>query len=478
MPLPHYCVGVTQLSQMLGRALPIAVLACVAAAAALAQTAGAPGSAAPSAEDLGIYSDAPRLLLTKARLRLLQRERERKSMRWEQFDALVAGGAAMPEPGFAWALYYRVAGNVEGAAIGRKAVEWALSEQANADQDRDLRQLALVFDWCGPLMNPQQSQRLAAKIQRAITTGPAPSFARQAAQVLAAIAIADALPDHGSSTLGKIVDAWRKNIAKKLEAGEAAVPREQIYPLMEMLHAIHDNLRIELREDAPKYFKALPTYHLVSHYPITFSGPENEYRVPVYVREGEPDLTDAVLSRAAELSMVAYDANEAENQFLQGWLMQDRFLMRGALGVPYEFLWANPYQPGLSYFHAPLLFHDGTTGNLFARTSWDEDAEWLGYFDGHLQIFHDGKIESLKPGASTPPVHIADAVILSATDRDDPRFKVEGEVMFVLGLAPHSVYDVEVDDEELWEAESDNGGTMVFSFPEGIEAGVRMKRRR
>jgi hypothetical protein len=476
--LPHHCVGVTQLSQMSRRPHSVVFLACVAAGVALAQTPAASGSVAASDEDLGIYMDAPRLLLTKARLRLLQRERERKSMRWEQFDALVAGGAAMPEPGFAWALYYRVAATTESAAIGRKAVEWALSDQAKADQDRDLRQLALVFDWCGPLMSPQQSQRLAAKIQSAIATSTAPALSRQSAQVLAAIAIADTLPDHGSSRIGRIVDGWRKNIAKKLEAGDPAIPREQVYALVEMLHAIRDNLRIDLREDAPKYFKALPTYHLVSHYPITFSGPENEFRVPIYVRDGEPDLTDAALSRAAELSLVAYDANEAENQFLQGWLMQDRFLMRGALGSPYEFLWANPYQPGLSYFHAPLLFHDGTTGNLFARTSWDEDAEWLGYFEGHLQIFHDGKIESLKPGASTPPVHIADAVILSATDRDEPRFKVDGELMFVLGLVPHATYDVEVDDQELWEAESDNGGTMVFSFPEGIEAGVRAKRRK
>ncbi len=44
-------------------------------------------------------------------------------MRWQQFDALVSGGAPMPEPGFAWALYYQVAKN---DAAGRKAVDWAL----------------------------------------------------------------------------------------------------------------------------------------------------------------------------------------------------------------------------------------------------------------------------------------------------------------------------------------------------------------
>ncbi|MEQ1885268.1 MAG: hypothetical protein ABL967_09420 [Bryobacteraceae bacterium] len=444
----------------------LALVACTSASLAF-------GQSAASDEDYAVYSEAPRLILTKARLRLLQRERERKAMRWEQFDAMVAGGAAMPEPGFAWALYYRVAGD---SAIGKKAVDWALSDQSKPEQDRDLRQLALVFDWCGPLMTPQQSERLAVKIRRGITPPPA-DFGKQPAQVFAAVAIADTLPDHGASALKALVEGWRKNLAGKLESGRPSVAREQTYALLEMLHALRDNLKLDLREDAPKYFKTLPTYHLVSHYPLTFAGPENEFRVPIYIRDGEPDLADAALSRAAELSMVAYDANEAENQFLQGWLMQDRFLLRGVFGVPYEFLWANPYQPGLSYFHAPLLFHDTLSGNLFARTTWDEDAEWVGYFDGHLQVVRDGKIQSLRLGPSTPAVRIGDAVILTAPDRDAPKFKAENETIFVIGLTPNATYDVEIDDQELSEAESDNGGTMVLTLPEGIEAGVRMKRR-
>jgi len=40
---------------------------------------------------------------------------------------------------------------------------------------------------------------------------------------------------------------------------------------------------------------------------------------------------------------------------------------------------------------------------LFARTSWDENATWVGYFDGHLQLFRDGKIETLRAGAATSP---------------------------------------------------------------------------
>ena len=38
-------------------------------------------------------------------------------------------------------------------------------------------------------------------------------------------------------------------------------------------------------------------------------------------------------------------------------------MLRGALGAPYEFLWANPYQPGLSFEHVPLVFHDEQVRN-------------------------------------------------------------------------------------------------------------------
>jgi hypothetical protein len=425
-----------------------------------------------------VDTDAPRLLLTKQRLRLLQRERERQSMRWQPLEALVTGGAAMPEPGFAWALYYRVSGQLNW---GKKAIEWALSDLARPGQAGDLRQLALVFDWCGPAMTESQREQLGTKIERALAAmppGPANiDIRQQSARGFAAIAVADGLPDHGAAVLGEIVQTWwRGQMVKKIDAGAAAIPRDQIYALFELLHALHDNLGIDLREDVPDYFKSLPTDHLVSHYPAPYPAAENEYRVPVYVREGDPDVTEAALSRAAELAMVAYDSNASENQFLQGWLMQDRFLMRGGFGLPYEFLWANPYQPGLSYFQEPLVYHDPLTGHVFARTSWDEDATWLGYFDGQLQLFRDGKIQSLKPGAITEPVHVGEAVILTARDPNGGRFRADAEAVFILKLAPKTRYSVEVDDQELREEETDTGGTLVLSLAEGIATGIRVRR--
>ena len=175
--------------------------------------------------------------------------------------------------------------------------------------------------------------------------------------------------------------------------------------------------------------------------------------------------------------MVAYDDNALDSQYLQGWLMQDRFMMRSALGSVYEFLWANPYQPGLSYFHVPLVFHDPDTGHVFARTSWDDNATWIGYFDGHLQLFKDGQVQTLRAGASTKPVHIGDALLLSAENQTTWRFHADAEAVFVLNLAPRTHYDVEIDDEELEDIKTDAGGTLVLSFPEGIDRGVRIRRR-
>ena len=82
---------------------------------------------------VAVFTEHPRLLIRPQRLRLLKRERERTSVRWQQLETLVAGNAPMPEPGFAWALYYQVTGN---ATFGRKAAEYAFSPSA------DLRQQA------------------------------------------------------------------------------------------------------------------------------------------------------------------------------------------------------------------------------------------------------------------------------------------------------------------------------------------------
>src|SRR5258708_27702162 len=131
-------------------------------------------------EEYRVYNEHPRLFLNAQRLRLLKRERTRESMRWREFELLVRAAAQLPEPGFALSLYFQVTGD---EAIGKRAVDWALGSGA------DLRQLALVYDWCQPLLTPAQSKTLAAKIRRLIDQKSLPNIETPRDRVLRTLPI-------------------------------------------------------------------------------------------------------------------------------------------------------------------------------------------------------------------------------------------------------------------------------------------------
>lgn len=407
-------------------------------------------------DDFHVYRDAPRLHLTAQRLRLLERERERRSTRWEALQEAVDSGVSLPEPGFALALVYRASHQDQA---GRRAIEWALAND-------DLRQIALVYDWCIALASKSDVDRLAAKLQEGLAR-PATDMEGQNARALAAIALADRLPDAGDEALREIVSWWR---AQKTFA------REDLYPLFEFLHAIRDNTKIDLRESQGGYFNELPLDYVAGFYPASFPGPENDFRIPVYTGDDDPDVTRAARARAGGLAMVAFDTNSVNYQYAQGMLMADRFMMRGALGAPYEFLWANPYQPGLAYQTLPLAYHDPATGHVFARTSWEEDATWIGYVDGLLQLFRNGGRQVLRPGALPGPLRVGDAVVIVPRDPEMVKERLDARTMFVLGLRAQAEYGVEVDDQELDFLSTDVGGTLVVRAAMDADADVLIRR--
>jgi hypothetical protein len=419
-------------------------------------------------EEYRVYNEHPRLLLTSQRLRLLRRERDRDSMRWHQFALLVRSAAQMPEPGFALGLYFAVTGDT---AFGKRAVDWALGPAT------DLRQLAMVDDWCQPVMNAAQSKALADKIRRMMEQPPEASLPSRRDRVLAGIAIVDD-EKHGEEKLLRetVRDWWRAGLAPKLAAGVTAIPHDELYALLETMHAIRDNTKIDLREDAAEYFRELPKYQILGNYPAPLAAPENEYRIPVYKGSVEPDVDRAALARAAGLSMVAFDNNAFENQYLQGWLIQDRFMMQGTFGAPYEYLWANPYQPGLSYFQLPVVYHDAHSGTLFVRSNWEDEAVWFGLWGGEAQLFQDGKItvlnQTVPTGANPKPIAVGEASVLLG--RNPMRFSMEGGTTLVVGLKARHKYLIETDDEELRETETDRVGTLVLEYPADRMAGVRI----
>jgi hypothetical protein len=412
-------------------------------------------------DEFRVYTEHPRLILTPQRLRLLKRERERDSARWRQFDLLVKGSAALPEPGFALALYYAVSAD---NAAGKRAVDWALGK---AD---DLRQLALVYDWCQPVLSPQQSSALSAKIRQILQKSTGDGLAARRDRTLAWISIADYSRHPEEAALQDLIrNWWRAGYVRSLADGAVAPPLSDFYALLEILHAVRDNLKIDLRDDAVEYFGHLPVYLIAANYPAPYRAPENEFRIPVYQGSAQPDLNRAALARAAGLSMVAFDNNALANQYLQGWLIQDRFSMLTPFSAPYEFLWANPYQPGLSYYQLPLVFHDPNSGALFVRSSWDEDADWFGLYAGAAELFHDGRPGPVKVGA---PLHLGDASIVAG--QVPFRFSTEGGSVLAIGLKPREKYLVEVDDEEMREISTDRAGTFVIQYPPDRAAGVRV----
>ena len=426
------------------------------------------------------YTDGPRLLLRPARLKLLRRERERRSLRWDQFETLWGGNAPFPELGFVQALRYQIADDKDA---GVRAVAWAVGP---AD---DVRQIAIIADWCDELVKGSDRQQIFVKLQKAMNDPkPLKTLEDARTRVFAAVVLSDAQPAASEKALQSVFDGfWMGSFIPGLRRGQSAVSNADAYALLELMHAFRDNLNFDLRETFPAWFRQYPVQHVMAHYPTPFPGAENEYRIPAdaAIEKTGPDVRKATLSRAAEMAMVAFDTNESASQLLQGWVMNDRFLMRGPLGIPYEFLWANPYQPGLSYYHIALALHDEIGGQLFVRSSWEDDAQWVGFFGGQLQLFRDGEITTVDPKKSREPLDIDAAVILFARETrtfqtpetkpadKDADGKEEDLNVFIVGLEPKHAFHVEVDGEGMVEYSSDPGGIVYLA---GVQpgAGVRL----
>jgi hypothetical protein len=431
--------------------------------------------------DYQVYTEPPRLLLNQRRLRLLKRERERESLRWQQFDNLMRGKARMSEPGFALALWGTITAKIEPC---RDAGEWSL-KSANVNDPRDLRQMALVYDWCQTSMDESRTSMVARKLTTVLKNRPTDTLSIRS-HLFAALAVADLESQPAQDFIKYTAETWWKGkIMPQLQAGLNPFPkREELYAMMEILHSIRDNTRTDIREGAGKWFEELAPMQLLSYYPQPWPAAENEYRIPAYIGKGDPSLQEAAYSRAAEMALVAYDGNAQPHQFLQGWILQDRFLMRGDFGITYELLWANPYQPGLSFTYMPDLFH--ARGQLLTRSSWDEDATWFGFWNGQAQVFTKGQRATVRLEAKPGPVTLGPVKVFFASagmkmetgwlPPPEEGAKPVGQVAFLVGLEPSARYDVEIDGEEMFETQADSGGILELRLAPDHKAGIRVHK--
>jgi len=439
----------------------VAVWSCLRFAFVMTVLATSGANGAPD-EYFKTYTDPPRILLRPQRLRSLVREKNRQSVRWEH----VAELTETPEPGFANALIWVVS---KDQTYARRAIDWALTKESDA------RQMAIVLDWCASEMTSAERGVIVARLRSESAKANGSSISAARDRVFAAVATASDDPAGAEQALRDFVtNWWRKRIAPTLVAGRLAMSPRDEFALYELLHVVRDNLNIDLREDAPEWFRALPEWHILSHYPAPYPAAENNFYIPSYPGTSPPDLQAAMLSRIAALSMVAYDRNAQDSQFLQGWLMQDSFALKSASGAPYEFLWANPYLPGLSYHHMPMSFHDPASGRIALRSSWDDDAHWLGRPGGELQLFSEGKTTVLSAGAHREAMNIGPFRVFFG-DLPSPLSLAAGEVtaVVIVGAPPGASYSVQGVKEHSYPATADRAGNVVLEIAAGSPAIVK-----
>jgi hypothetical protein len=110
------------------------------------------------------------------------------------------------------------------------------------------------------------------------------------------------------------------------------------------------------------------------------------------------------------------------------------------------------------------------------RSSWEDNAQWFGFFDGAMQMFADSHITVLNPQIASAPIVLGEATICFGHAAHRFQLTLEaGQPVFVIGLEPRRVYTVEVDDEEMFEASADPAGILELDdIPYGRPAGVRL----
>jgi hypothetical protein len=277
--------------------------------------------------------EPPQLLLTPKRLKRLQRDRERQTARWINFENRVNSVSDSPERGFELALYYAV---TRDETRGKEAIQWALGHKCAT------RQVALTLDWCAALVSDDERQKL--------TTHDCPAGAGNDGAQVERLRDALFMRIVRGEEIGHLVSG------KELEQSGLTNPRE-LYAACEYIEAVRQTQHVDLRQDDAAFFQILPAEFLLSMKPAELANP-------------------AWQASAAALALVSLDPNLEGSQFLQGWAIEDRQMIREGPGVAYELLWGDPYLPGVSYQNLDPWSYD-PNGRLVARKDWSIDACWI-----------------------------------------------------------------------------------------------------
>jgi hypothetical protein len=187
---------------------------------------------------------------------------------------------------------------------------------------------------------------------------------------------------------------------------------EQLYALCELIYAVRASTQIDLRETDAHFFSTLPSLLLLCAKPSELNSPP-------------------WMLHAAALALVAIDPNLPGSQFLQSWALEDSQTLREGPGVAYEFLWADPYLPGVGYQNLePWVYDDHA--HLFARASWEPNSCWI-------EVSANGVDQENCPANwQNETVAFGHLTLIPMTDRcvDIPRVTNRNESVMVWKLKP------------------------------------------
>jgi hypothetical protein len=180
------------------------------------------------------------------------------------------------------------------------------------------------------------------------------------------------------------VEGDKKILVNYLRAGKFDNANE-LYAAFEYLSAARTVERTDLREEDPRFFSSLPIELLLNLKPKQVEHPDWQTHI-------------------AALALVSLDPNLDSSQFLQAWAIEDRQTIHEGEGVAYEFLWADPYLPGVGYQNLDPWLYDQSRGMLVARTNWTPSACWIRITPGSVEdevCPPDWQLKSLSLGRLT-----------------------------------------------------------------------------
>ncbi|MDA1314253.1 MAG: hypothetical protein O2968_13015 [Acidobacteria bacterium] len=411
-----------------------------------------------------VYTQHPRIWLEGRRLERLQKDAERESERWRNLQRLIKAEVDFPEEPLLRALLYQVSKDDKSA---KKAVDWALAE-ASSDgfkKPAALRLGAIVFDWCYELLDDNQKSTLAPALfnaAKSLSGNPVVGLPDLRAAVLALVAVGDHAETYAAVLETLMKQHWEARLVPQLRDGKLLTGSEDLVALGELSHVARHNFEIEIWEQASDIFRALPLRMMMGVTPQPVRTEEGIFRVPVNTPIEKAAL-EGSRNRIAGMIFVAYENNQADYQFLQGWIRHDAVTLYTPLGAVYEFLWVNPYLPGLSYFSAPLVFHDEFEGRLYARAGWQDEDLWVAYIDHRLYIVSGDETHEIRIDDKQVPLIFPGAAIVFGRVPLDVRVKIpEGQAVYVVGLEEGSTHPVRVNSSRNAEQPVLKGGILVI----------------